>query len=68
MSGNLQVKFLVENYFTLQNPCFVMYNDISEFHVISPSALMVNDLHLSSYMTKKGSDDVKYFLPKNRQK
>ena len=44
-----------------------MYTDITEFHVISPTALMMNDLHLS-YMTKKGSDDVKYFLPKNLQK
>ena len=45
-----------------------MYIDFIEFHVISLTALMMNDLHLSSYMIKKGSDDVKYFLPKNLQK
>ena len=44
-----------------------MYKDIPEFHVISSSALMMNDLHLSSYMTKKGSGDVKYFLAKKCQ-
>ena len=48
----------------MQNPFFVMYTDIPEFHVISPTALLMNDLHLSSYMTKKGLGDVKYFLPK----
>ena len=26
---------------------------------------MMNGLHNSSYMTKKGAGDVKYFLPKN---
>ena len=38
-----------------------MYTDIPEFHLLSPTALILNDLHLfvSSYMTKKGSDDVK---------
>ena len=43
-----------------------MYTDFPEFHLISPTALMMNDLqlHLSSYMTKRESDDVKYFLPK----
>ena len=41
-----------------------MYNVFHEFHQISPTALMMNDLHLSLYMTKKGSDDVKYFLQK----
>ena len=58
--------FLFENHFNLGNRIFVMYTDIPEFHLISPIALMMNDLHLSSYMTKKGSDDVglKYFLPK----
>ena len=45
-----------------------MYTDFPEFHLISPTGLMMNDLHLSSYLTKKGSDDVKYFLPKKRQK
>ena len=45
-----------------------MYNVFPEFHLISPTALMMNDLHLSSYMTKKGSEDVKYYLPKKRQK
>ena len=45
-----------------------MFTDIPDFHLISPTTLMMNDLHLSSYMTKKGSDDVKYFLPKKRQK
>ena len=34
-----------------------MYTDIPEFRLISPTALMMNDLHLSAYiyMTKKGS-------------
>ena len=41
-----------------------MYTDIPDFHLISPTALMMNDLYLSFYMTKKRSDDVKYFLPK----
>ena len=45
-----------------------MYIDIPEFHLNSPTALMMNDLHLSSYMTKKGSDDVKYFMTIKRQK
>ena len=67
MSGDLQVLFLFENYFNLGNPFFVMYNVFPQLHLISPTALMMNDLHLSSYMTKKGSDDVKYFLPKKRQ-
>ena len=58
MSGDLQVYFLFENYFSLKNPSFVMYTDFTEFHVISATALMMNNLHLSSYMTKKGSDDV----------
>ena len=40
----------------------------SKFHLISLTALMMNDLNLSSYMTKKGSDNVKYFLSKKRQK
>ena len=40
-----------------------MYTDVPEFHLKWPTALMMNDLHLSSYMTKKGSDDVKYFFP-----
>ena len=44
-----------------------MYNDIADFHVISPTALMMNDLHLSLYTTKKGSGDVKYFLVKKCQ-
>ena len=35
--------------------------------VVNP-ALMMNDLQLASYMTKKGSDDVRYFLLKKRQK
>ena len=39
-----------------------MYNVFREFHLILPTALMMNDLHLSLYMTKKGSDDVKYFF------
>ena len=26
-----------------------MYTDFPEFHLISPTALMMNDLHLSSY-------------------
>ena len=45
-----------------------MYTDILEFHLISPTALMMNDLHLSSYMTKKRLDYVKYFFRKKRQK
>ena len=45
-----------------------METDYPGFHLLLPTALMMNDLHLSSYMTKKGSDDVKYFLPKKRQK
>ena len=64
MSGDLEVKFLFENYFNLENPFFVEYTDIPEFHLITPTALMMNDLHLSSHMTKKKSDDVKYFFPK----
>ena len=70
MSGDPQVEFLLEKYFNLGvgDPFFVMYNVFREFHLISPTALMMNDLHLSLYMTKKGSDDVKYFLPKKRQK
>ena len=39
--------------------CYVFSNFI---------ALMMNDLHVSSYMTKKGSGDVKYFLSKKWQK
>ena len=66
MSGDLQVQFFFENYFNLQNLSFVMFTDIPEFHVISPTALMMNDLHLSSYM--KGSDDVKYYLPQKLSK
>ena len=65
MSGDLQVYFLVENYFNLGNPFFVMYTDIPEFYLISPTALIMNDLHLSSYMTDKGANDVKYFFRKN---
>ena len=45
MSGDLQVKFLVENYFNLGNPFFVLYTDIPKFHLISTTALMMNDLH-----------------------
>ena len=45
-----------------------MYTDIPKLHLISPAALMMNDLHLASYMTKKGSDDVKYLLPKKQQR
>ena len=45
-----------------------MYTDIPEFHLISLTALIMNDLHLSLYMTKKASDDVKFFLPQKRQK
>ena len=45
-----------------------MYTDFPEFDLISPTALMMNDLYLSSNMTKKISDDVKYFLPQKRQK
>ena len=41
-----------------------MYNVFREFHLISTTALMIKGLHLSLYMTKKGSDDVKNFLPK----
>ena len=50
MSGDLQLSFLFENYFNLQNRFSVMYSDIYEFHVglISPIALMMNDFHLSS--------------------
>ena len=51
ISGDLQVEVLFENYFYLGNPFFVMYTDIPEFHLISPTTLMMNDLHLSSYMT-----------------
>ena len=68
MSGDLYKYFFFENYFNLQNPFFVIYTDIPKFHVISPTALMMKDLHLSSHMTKKGSCDVKYFLQKNCQK
>ena len=68
MSGDPQVEFLFEKYFNLGDPFFVMYNVFREFYLISPTALIMNDLHLSLYMTKKGSDDVKYFLPKKRQK
>ena len=70
MSGDLQVSFLFENYFNLGNLFFVMYTDFPEFHLISRTTRMMNDLHLSSCMTKKGSDDVglKYFLLKKRQK
>ena len=60
--------FLLENYFNLENPYFVIYTDIPEFHVISPTAPMMNDLQLSSYMKKKGSGDVKYFYRKKCQK
>ena len=39
MSGDLYKDFFFENYFNLQNPFFVIYTDISKFHVISPSLL-----------------------------
>ena len=53
LSGDLQAYFLFENYFNLRNAFFVMYTDIPEFYLISPTALMMNDLHLSSYMIDK---------------
>ena len=67
MSGDVQVEFLFENYFNLGDPFFVMYTVFPEFHSISPTALMMYDLHLSPNITKEGSDDVNYFLPKKRQ-
>ena len=44
-----------------------MYNDIREFIVISRTAVMMNDLHLSLYATQNESGDVRYSLAKKNQ-
>ena len=45
-----------------------MYTNISEFYVIAPTARMMNDLYLTSYIAKKDSGNVKYSLQKKCQK
>ena len=37
--------FFEKKNYNLQNPIFVMYTDVLKFHVISPTDLMMNDLH-----------------------
>ena len=57
MSFDVQLEFFFfENYFNLENPYFVMYTDIPEFSVISPTALIMFPLHLSS---KKGKQRIR---------